>query len=231
MLEGVINNGRTLADAEMTIVNAAGEEVTYKFDSKLTQKTDDVDGYIEIIPKEEGKIAEYDVIKYSVNSKGRISKVTRVYEFNENDAKEKEKDITGKSYVFASNVVVFNYVDSEDDEDVEVEVVDVDDLGDEVVILDQKKNKNGEIEMFYVKGLGATATYAYIVDDGTMWNDDDERVQSLTAYVDGVEVFYEADDLDVIKNDVIDTATIVKLHFNGDIVEDYTSEDEIDVKN
>lgn len=237
LLEGVIKNGRTLADAEMTIVNAAGEEVTYKFDSKLTKKVwekveegeegeEELDGTIKILPE----IAEYDVIKYSVNSKGRISKVTGVYEFNENDAKAKEKDITGKSYVFASNVVVFNYVDSEDDEDVEVEVVDVDDLGDEVVILAQKENKNGEIEMFYVKGLGATATYAYIVDEGTMWNDDDERVQSLTAYVDGVEVFYEADDLDVIDDDVIDTATIVKLHFNGDIVEGYTSEDVIDDK-
>jgi hypothetical protein len=45
--------------------------------------------------------------------------------------------------------------------------------------------------MFFVKGLGVTSTYAYIVDEGTMWNDDDERVQTLIAYVDGVEVFYE----------------------------------------
>jgi hypothetical protein len=34
LLTGVVSNDRTLADAEMTIVNAKGEEVTYEFDSK-----------------------------------------------------------------------------------------------------------------------------------------------------------------------------------------------------
>jgi hypothetical protein len=56
-----------------------------------------------------------------------------------------------------------------------------------------------------LSGLGVTSTYAYIVDEGTMWNDDDERVQSLIAYVDGVEVFYETKPIDgVIDDDVID---------------------------
>ena len=53
-----------------------------------------------------------------------------------------------------------------------------------------------------------------------MWNDDDERVQSLIAYVDGEEVFYETDleyDVDDFITQV-DNATIVELDFEGDVV-------------
>jgi len=225
LLPGVISNGRTLADAEMTIVNAAGEEVTYEFDSKakvgdttiIEEDVEDGDGDILI-----HGLDPYDVIKYSVNSKGKISKVTIVEtDIDPEDEELTDTDITGKSYVFANNVVVFNYVDEE-----EVEVVDVDDLGDDVIILAQKKNKNGEIEMFFVKGLGVTSTYAYIVDEGTMWNDDDVRVQTLIAYVDGVEVFYETDleyDVDDFITQV-DNATIVELEFDGDVVTGATTE-------
>ncbi|HOW22967.1 MAG TPA: S-layer homology domain-containing protein [Sedimentibacter sp.] len=219
LLPGVISNNRTLADAEMTIVNAKGEEVTYEFDSKA--KVGETTIIKEDVENGDGDILiqglnPYDVIKYSVNSKGKISKVTIVEtDINPEDEELTDTDITGKSYVFASNAVVFNYVDEE-----EVEVVDVDDLGDDVIILASEKNKNGEIEMFFVKGLGVTSTYAYIVDDGTMWNDDDERVQSLIAYVDGVEVYYETNipynDDDLITD--IDNATIVKLNFDGEVV-------------
>jgi hypothetical protein len=141
LLDGVMTVGskpRKLADAEITIVNAKGEEITYKFDSKAKVDGKPVFGeddanYITI----NKDLDEYQVIKYTVNSKGKISKVTIVEDKIDLTQDEKDKkDITGKSYVFASNAVVFNYVDEE-----EVEVVDVDDLGDDVIILAQKKNK------------------------------------------------------------------------------------------
>lgn len=221
LLNGVINNGRTLADAEMSVVNAKGEEITYNFDedAEITNITDDEDtdeNEALIITEDADSIDinthldEYQVIKYTVNSKGDISKVTIV---DDVDTTETDKtDITGKSYVLASNAVIFN-LDGDD-----VEAVSSDKLGDEVIILSKEKNKNGEIELMFVKGLGSSATYAYIVDHGTMWNDDKDEVQSITAYVDGVEVFYEADDLNVIGSGLIDTATMTELELDGDVV-------------
>lgn len=223
LLDGDYNETaeRVALDAEITLVNAAGDEVTYKFDDKAKVGEDyifDRENQTEVTEDAELEInglEEYSVVKYSLNSKGKISKITVVDDEIDTDEDE-ETDITGKSYVFASNVVVFNYDDGD------VEVVDVDDLGDDVVILASKENKNGEIEMFFVKGLGASDTYAFIVKEETVWNDDDEKVQGLTAYVDGVEVFYEAEDLGVVDSDYIDTATMVKLTLDGDIITDAT---------
>ena len=220
---------RVALDAEITLVNATGEEVTFKFDNKAkvgedyifdrskgesdSQTVVDHDDDLKI----NGKLDEYDVIKYTVNSKGKISKIT-IEKDDPTIPKDSDKktDITGKKYVFASNVVVFN-LDGTD-----VEVVDVDKLGDEVHIIASEENKNGEIEMFFVKGLGASDTYAYIVKSEVVWNDDDEKVQGLTAYVDGVEVFYEADDEGVVDLDYVDTATMVLLELDGDVITDVT---------
>jgi len=218
LLPGVISGTRTLADAEMTIVNAKGEEVTYEFDedAEITNTGTEILTETTTAINITNELDEFIVIKYSVNSKGLVTKVTIVEDdIDLTQDEDDEVDITGKSYVFASNVVVFNY----DEED--VEVVDVDELADEVIILAKKSNKNGEIEMFYVMGLGVTSTYAYIVDEGTMWNDDDDRVQTLIAYVDGVEVFYETDILYNASGKItdVDNATIVELKLDGNVVE------------
>ena len=95
-------------------------------------------------------------------------------------------------------------------------------MGDEVHIIASEENKNGEIEMFFVKGLGASDTYAYIVKSEVVWNDDDEKVQGLTAYVDGVEVFYEADDEGVVDLKYVDKAKMVKLELDGNVITDVT---------
>jgi hypothetical protein len=216
--------GRVIADAEITLVNAKGEELTYKFDDKAKVNDENVflgRGSNLTVVDENGDLVvnplldAYDVIKYTVNSKGKISKIT-IERDDPDTTPATDTDITGKSYVFASNVVVFN-LDGTD-----VEVVDFEKLGDKVYIITSKENKNGEIEMFFVKGLGATSTYAYIVDEGTMWNDDDARVQTLVAYVDGVEVFYETDiPYSALKTGYVthvDDATIVELDLDGDIV-------------
>jgi hypothetical protein len=217
--------GRTIADAEITLVNAAGEEVTYEFADKAEVGSEYVfngrdDGSADpdyTVVNAQGDLNVNtdldvnDVIQYSLNSKGEISEITIVAD-DVDTTKTTKTDITGASYVFASNVVVFN-LDGSD-----VEVVDADDLGDDVIILTSEKNKNGEIEMMFVKGLGASDTYAFIVDQGTMWNDDDKKVQSLTAYVDGVEVFYEADALSVVASGLVDSATVVKLDLDGDVI-------------
>ena len=227
VLDGVFNT-RIIADAEMTIVNAKGEEVTYKFDDKA--KVDGANVFTradqtKVTKQSEldvnDKLSANDVIKYTVNSKGKISKIT-VVENNPTIPTEQtpvpsKTDITGKSYVFANNVVVFN-LDGDD-----VDVVDVQKLGEKVHIIASEKNKNGEIEMFFVEGLGSSATYAYIVEKGTAQNDNDEIVQSIIAYVNGVEVFYEADAKNVIPGDFVDSATITELELDGDIVTGYVA--------
>lgn len=230
--------GRIALDAEITLVNNSGDEVTYKFDDKakvgteyvfdkrgtdLTVVNDDAD--LEV----NADLDANDVIKYSLNSKGKISKITMVKDDPATSPATKT-DITGKSFVFASNVVVFN-LDGTD-----VEVVDVKDLGEKVFIITSKANKNGEIEMLFVKGLGASDTYAFITSAGTAWNDDDVIVQSLTAYVKGVEVFYETEfdtkaaNYDTVKvpSHLVDKAKIVKLDLDGNTVTGATTKSAID---
>lgn len=229
--------GRISLDAEMTVVNASGDEVTYKFDDKAKVGTEYVfngrgtdqtvvNGDEDLVINTDLDVN--DVIKYSLNSKGKISKITIVKD--DPTIPTVKTDITGKSYVFASNAVVFN-LDGSD-----VEVVDVDKLGDKVFLITSKTNKNGEIEMMFVKGLGASDTYAFITSAGTAWNDDDVIVQSLTAYVDGVEVFYEtefdtkASNYDTVKvpSSLVDTAKIVKLDLDGDVVTGVTTKSALD---
>lgn len=224
--------GRIALDAEITLVNNSGDEVTYKIDNKAKVGTDYVftradqskatnDNELKI----NAVLDKNDVIKYSLNSNGKISKITIVKD-DPSTSPASKTDITGKSYVFASNVVVFN-LDGTD-----VEVVDVDDLGEKVFIITSKTNKNGEIEMLFVKGLGASDTYAFITSAGTAYNDDDAIVQSLTAYVKGVEVFYETefDTEDANYNSVkigshlVDNAKIVKLDLDGETVTGATTQ-------
>jgi hypothetical protein len=223
VLDGVFTGGRIIADAEITVINAAGEEVTYEFADKAKvdtayvfdlRETTDMTVVDEQTDVDVNTVlSKYDIIQYSLNSSGKISEIEMINNNPSTATPASKTDITTAAYEFASNVVVFN-LDGTD-----VEVADYASLGDKVYILATEENKNGEIEMIFVKGLGTTKTYAYITAEGTMWNDDDKEVQSLTAYVDGVEVFYEADALNAVSSNYVDTATIVELDLDGNIVE------------
>lgn len=221
-------NGKEIKP-EITLVNASGEEVTYNVKSTakikvnsvdkplLETKTKEVDGveysYKEIIELDDAK---YTIVKYSVNSKDEITKMTLVGQVKKTAPTVTERDTTKASFVLASNVLVFN-LDGDD-----VTVVDDAKLGDKIDVLFEDENKNGEINFLFVKGLGSTDTYAFITAAGTALNDDDQLVQKITAYVDGEKRTYLTDAIDTVTSSAIDAYTIYKLELDGDVIEKIT---------
>lgn len=215
--EAKTSSGRVLADAQIKLVNASGEEITYdvKDTAKITNTGADLlddtgaNGELEFTIS----TLENTVIKYSVNSSNEITKITTVA-----GSVVADVDTTSASFVLANNVVIFNL-----ESDGDVVTVDSSNLGDEVDQLAKVKNKNGEIEMLFVDGLGTSDTYAFITSAGTALNSDDVTVQKLTAYVDGVKTTYLADSVNTVTSSAIDAYTMVKLSLDGDVVDGISS--------
>lgn len=209
---------------EITLVNASGEEVTYNVKSTATIKVGSVDKpLLDGDNITELKDTEYSIVKYSVNSKNEITKMTLVGAVLKTAAGD-EKDTTKSSFVLASNVLVFN-LDGDD-----VTVVDDAKLGDKIDVLFEDENKNGEINFLFVKGLGSTDTYAFITAAGTALNDDDQLVQKITAYVDGEKRTYLTDAIDTVTSSAIDAYTIYKLELDGDVIEEITFVEKVNGK-
>lgn len=218
VLNAVYQDGRKLASAEIELVNAQGEEVTYVVD-----KDAKVDGLALLVDtdgdsyKEDVQLVKFAVIKYTVASDGEISKVT--VEANEdgiNTTTSVPTDVS--SFVTTNNVLVFN-LDGTD-----VTVADAADLGDDIDVIDAVQNTNGEYEMLFVKGLGSSETYAYFTELGSKLNADDEEVQEVVAYVNGVETTYLTTANDTIAaSDVDNGAVLYKLTMDGDAIDAVTT--------
>ena len=231
VLDGYIASGRTIVEPQIKLVNAAGEEITY--DIKDTAKITKIDGTKvnllvngaaiggEAQPLMDVNVlldTDNSVVKYSVNSSKEITAVTLVNVVAKT-ASGTTTDTTKSSFKLANNVTVFNYKASDD----EVEVVDSSKLGDDVYVLAKDTNKNGEINFLFVKGLGASDTFAFITSVGTKLNSDDIRVQNLTAYVNGEKKTYLASAIDTVTSTAIDSFNIVKLNMDGDVVDTISS--------
>jgi len=216
---GTSPDKEVIREPKITLVNKSGDKVTYEIKSTATLTLADgtskdllnkVGGLDNKINIDEAVVAFDTVVKYSVNSDNLITKIVLVGK----DPVAKV-DTTKKSFVVASNVLVFNLNSDED----AVSVVDVAKLGEEVKQLTRVENKNGEIELLYIQGLGATDTYALITSSGTMINDDDVVVQKITAYVNGEKVVYEVDANYTVTSTAINTGKLVKLNLDGNVIE------------
>ncbi|HHZ01904.1 MAG TPA: S-layer homology domain-containing protein [Tissierellia bacterium] len=233
----VTGNGKEIKP-EITLVNASGEEVTYNVKSSAKIKVgstefpllgdlDDSAAGNDLLKVEVLDNEKYTIVKYSINSKNEITKMTLVNngEIPKTGATTVERDTTKASYVIANNVVVFN-LDGDD-----VKVVDSSKLGDKIDVLFQDKNKNGEINFLFVKGLGSSDTYAFITEAGTALNDDDVLVQKVTAYVNGEKKTYLTDAINTVTSSAIDAYKIYKLELDGDVIEGITLVDKVNNKN
>jgi hypothetical protein len=120
-----------------------------------------------------------DVVKYSVDEDGRISKIKTVSQSLIVNGTETE------DLVFASDAIIFN-----NDADRDYEVVDVDALdsklenGDDLAIY----NSNGEISVLLTDDVDSVsdATYAYV----NTINEAADDTQVLTVYINGEKVEY-----------------------------------------
>ena len=225
-------NGKEIKP-EITLVNASGEEVTYNVKSTAKIKVNGTDkDLLKTETSEDGSYKvikelvpeNYAIVKYSVNSKDEITKMTLVGQVEKEAPEVTERDTTKASFVLASNVLVFN-LDGDD-----VTVVDDAKLGDKIDVLFEDENKNGEINFLFVKGLGSTDTYAFITAAGTALNDDDQLVQKITAYVDGEKRTYLTDAIDTVTSSAIDAYTIYKLELDGDVIEEITFVEKVNDK-
>ena len=79
-------------------------------------------------------------------------------------------------------------------------------------------NDDGELEVLLtadVDGEADDAVYAWVEDIDDAYNEDDEKVQVATVYMDGEEVELYTDDDDVFK---VDTDGIYKLELEGNLI-------------
>ncbi len=227
VVDGVYYSDTTivLQKPEITLVNAQGEEVTYlvdrdSTDADLLNQNDDMDVVVEM----------YDIVKYTIED-GMITKVTVKNTATVDPTTYSAIETDSAAFVLASNALVFNFVDNTVEDD-EVELVNASDLGDDVNEITRIENSNGEIELIFVNGTGTAAdTYAYITDDATIINDDDDKVQEIMGYVDGKAVSYETNALSKVAADDIDAAKLFMLTFEDGIVtgaQDVTSQAIVD---
>ena len=219
VLNGYKVGERVIAEPQIKLVNVKGEEITYDIKTSAKIKVNGVES--NLLAANEMDVltllnTNNTVVKYSINSKNEITAITVVKAVAKSTNPTTTTDTTKASFVMANNVTVFNF-DGED-----VEVVDKAKLGDDVKVLAKETNKNGQIEMLFVRGLGASDTYAFITSAGTAINSDDVKVQKLTAYVNGAEKTYLTDKLDTVTKPAIDAFKIVKLNLDGDVVEGTT---------
>lgn len=132
-------------------------------------------------------IGKYDLIKYSLNADGRISKVSVV----ENDVEAVLNGLVAADAIdlekvnneLASNAVVFDATDKEYD------VVDESTLPSKVMAY-VVRNNNGQIIVLVAKDgeVGSAVTqYAYITKVNPAYNDDGDEVKAVELYIDGVK--------------------------------------------
>jgi S-layer family protein len=122
-------------------------------------------------------IADDSLIKYSLNSDGKLNKIEIVTTSN----LATDTDTTKSTFKLASDAIVF---DSSDD----YAVVNADRLKSEI---NGKAvyNKNGEIEVIITSDVkaGSVTTFAYITKVNAGYNDKGDEVQVIVAYMDGVK--------------------------------------------
>ncbi|MDD4643164.1 MAG: S-layer homology domain-containing protein [Erysipelotrichaceae bacterium] len=154
------------------------------------------------------------LIQYSLDSKGRIDeikKIANVTDYETGNATADEIDLDKDE--LADGVVVF---DGGDD----FAVVDIDVLGKEFVAY-AEEDKNGDIEVLVVnKGEvddAASTIFAYLNKVTRTYNDDGDKVNVYTVYVDGVKKDILADDDSV----AIDTYNyVISFDYNGDVIDE-----------
>lgn len=121
-------------------------------------------------------IAANDLIKYSLNSDGKVNKIEKVALSTLTDV-----DTTKSTFKLASNAVVF---DSGDD----YAVVNSDRLKSEI---DGKAvyNSNGQIEVLVTSDVkaGSVTTFAYVTKVNAGYNAKGDEVQVIVAYMDGAK--------------------------------------------
>ena len=220
---------------ELKLATQDGEEVVYELVIKLnsdgtvkdTVVIDDADFFVgpaaddddyddedPITITEEFPLDEFWLIQYSLNSDGRIDEIEKIAEVTDYaDGTATLSNIDLDKDELADGVVVF---DAGDD----FGVIDIDALGKKFVAY-PVENKYGDIEVLVVnKGEvddAATTIFAYLNKVTRTYNDDGDKVNVYTVYVDGVKKDILTDDDD----DAIATYNYaISFDYNGEVIDE-----------
>ena len=221
---------------EVKLATQDGEEIVYELDIKL-KSTGVVDSSVEITPitgaaydlftgtyndtdkKELDVDRAFDddnnyLIKYSLNSAGRIDEIEIVANVTAYAGETGTNNVDKDKDEIAEDVIVF---DAGDD----FAVVDVDALNTKFKAY-AVENRSGDIEVLVVnKGEVESATtviFAYLNKVTQTYNDADKRVNAYTVYVDGEKKEIEADDYK--KLSVATYNYVISFDYAGDVIDD-----------
>ena len=157
-----------------------------------------------------GVPAAGQIVKYTVDANGRISKITTVAQPSVSYA-DKAK------VAFASNVVIFDATTGEN-----YAVVSYDRLEKETAGSNDKAvyNSDGEIVVLYTDDVkaGSDTTFAYISKINKAKDSAGDNVQLVTLYLNGVKVEYYTDAEDTVAAAQDDT--VVEVDLDGVVVVD-----------
>jgi hypothetical protein len=221
-LEVVTQEGEKVVYDLLIKLNSAGTKVTSSVkvdgnnlfdDDDLADFENDSDEKVKELFAEGKENAYKNIIKYSLNKDGKISKIEPV-----EAQRITEVDTTKSSFRIVDNALVYNNEDEE--------AVSINKLSSKITLGYAVYNKNGQIEVLVTEDTdGVKYTFAYItsVQDASRNNDD---VQAIVAYVDGKKVdplYTDADDvvdfdgkavyaLDIV-NDVIEEVFVPEEEF------------------
>jgi phage baseplate assembly protein gpV len=183
------STGRTLADAEIKLLTASGEKITYVLDDEPDASSDIKFGAKDPttgVVAFDTDVDSEDLIKYNVNKDGEVDNVEKVEKTGFSSTIKTDSN----SFNLASNVVIFNVSDGYED----AEVVDVEDLDDEISAY-RIYDSNKIVVLIVTDGVaGEDGIFAVITKDtDTAYDEDEDKpVKLFTAYVDGKKVEYLA---------------------------------------
>jgi len=156
---------------------------------------------------EQATLDEGTLVKYILNDDGQIETIEYV-----KTTTLTAIDTTKATFKLADGVIIFDATEGED-----YAVVKESKLA-KTISGQGVYNDDGELEVIItenVDGEADDAVYAWVEDIEDAYNEDDEKVQVATVYMDGEEVELYTDDDDVFK--VYDNG-IYKLELDGDVI-------------
>lgn len=170
-------------------------------------------------------ISQYDLIKYSLNADGRISKITIVkadVETYLNGLSSDNVDLSKVNNELSSNAIIFDATGNDYD------VVDRNTLPTELKAY-VVRNTNGQITVLVAADgeVGSAVTqYAYITKVNPGYNDDGDEVKVVELYIDGVKkTVYTTTDVDqyladgTTSDSSFSTKLVYQVKFDGADVE------------
>jgi hypothetical protein len=221
---------------EVKLATQDGEEIVYELDIKL-KSTGVVDSSVEITPitgaaydlftgtynDTDRKELDVDIafaddnnylIKYSLNSAGRIDEIEIVANVTDYALGAGANNVDQDKDEIAEGVIIFNAGDDFD-------VVDLDALNTKFKAY-VVENKSGDIEVLVVNKdeveKATTVIFAYLNKVTQTYNANDKRVNAYTVYVDGEKKEIEADDYKKLSVDTYNY--VISFDYTGDVIDD-----------